>query len=336
MIKRVGFYREFGGHGDPSASASAPSLRDAVRAAGEWDEDQIVAYLESATEIYSTMGAERDVITGDDWIPGAGSLVTDGSWLWLVELAHYVRNHHMALPSDFVDHIRANGYVSPSLSHEQSLKIFNEYFDRDASHGATAPRSTLRPFFTWYVPALTSTSSAALIKQLGAAGLSVAHPLTDALFGFRETVEGRKGPLMGGPDVLAASLADGQYRDVEFQCWMGYDQSLATHVRRIDPSAQKVTFQIADVPEADREDAVAALVRALDQDAAHCLGFVIDRVGTSGEQDWDRVLVGHGGQLAVLPDIVGIRRERLSAHPEFAAAHGTEYGPLAVFHRPER
>ncbi|MFE1309300.1 hypothetical protein [Streptomyces sp. NPDC058755] len=131
MIKRVGFYQEFGDHGGPSASA--PSLRDAVRAAGEWDEDRIVAYLESSREIYSAMGAERDVITGDAWIPGAGSLATDGTWLWPVELAHYVRRHHIALPAEFVAHIRGNDYVSPVLSHEQALEIFNEHFGRDAS-----------------------------------------------------------------------------------------------------------------------------------------------------------------------------------------------------------
>lgn len=334
MIKRVGFYQEFGEHGDPSASA--PSLRDAVRTAGEWDEDRIVAYLESSPEIYSAMGAERDVITGDVWIPGAGSLVTDGTWLWPVELAHYVRRHHIALPAEFVAHIRGNDYAGPVVSHERALEIFNEHFGRDASDGADAQPAAPKPFFVWYLPTLTSVSSRALINQLGTAGLSVVHPLTDALFGSRETADGRREPLMGGPDVLVASLADGQYRDVEFQCWMGYDQPVTAHVRRLDPSTQKVTVQIVDVPAADREEVVAALVRTLDQDAAHCLGFVIDRVGTSGGQDWDRILVGPGEQLAALPDIVGIRRDRLSAHPELAAVKSTEYGPLAVFHRPEQ
>ncbi|MFI1768684.1 hypothetical protein ACH41H_42545 [Streptomyces sp. NPDC020800] len=334
MIKGVGFYQEFGDHGDPSAPAS--SLHDAVRTAGDRDEDRIVAYLESSTEIYSVMGAERDVVTGDAWIPGAGSLVTDGTWLWPVELAHYVRRHHIALPVEFVAHIRGNDHVSPALSQERARDIFDEYFGPDASDGADAPIGALEPFFVWYLPALTSASSDALIKQLGTAGLSVAHPLTDALFGSRETADGRREPLTGGPDVLAASLAGDRYREVEFQCWMGYDQPVTVLVRRLDPSTQKVTVRIADVPAPDREEAVAALVRTLDQDAAHCLGFVIDRVGTSGGQDWDRILVGPGERWAVWPDIVGIRRDRLAAHPELAAVKSTEYGPLAVFHRPRR
>ncbi|MFY4717717.1 hypothetical protein [Streptomyces sp. LaBMicrA B280] len=334
MIKRVGFFTELGGHSD--ASGPAPSLRDSTRVAGQWDEDQVVAYLESSTEIYSTMGAERDIITGDVWIPGAGSLVTDGAWLWPVELAHYVRHHHVALPADFVDHIRANGYASPALSREQALEVFNEYFDRDASDDSAAPGSALRPYFTWYSPTLTGATGRELVKQLGTAGLSVAHPLTDAVFGFGETAEGTKEPFMGGPGLLTASLADGKYREVEFQCWTGYDQYFTVNVQRIDPSIQRFTFQIADLPSADREKAVAALVRTLDQGAARCLGFVIDRVGTSGGQDWDRILIGSGERLAVWPDIVGIQRDRLPAHPELSAAQPTEYGALAVFHRPER
>ncbi|MEU6220388.1 hypothetical protein ABZ845_23155 [Streptomyces sp. NPDC047022] len=334
MIKRVGFHRELGGHNAPWASC--PSLRDAVRGTGERDEDQIVAYLESSTEIYSTMGAERDVITGDAWIPGAGSLVTDGTWLWPVELAHYVRNHHVALPGGFVEHIRAGGYVSPAVSPGQVRGILGEQMGWGTPDGAASPRSVPRPFFTWYLPAPTGTSSRALLARLEAAGLSAAHPLTGALIGFQETAESRRTPLVGGPDVLAASLADGRYRDVEIHCWMGPDQCLAAQVRRIGPTVQRFTFQIADVPEADRGQAVAALVRTLDQDAAHCLGFVIDRSGASEGQDWDGILTGSGGRLAVWPDIVGIQRDRLPSHPELAAAKPTEYGGLAVFHRRER
>ncbi|PKW09341.1 hypothetical protein SAMN05428944_3504 [Streptomyces sp. 1222.5] len=254
MIKRAGF-----------TGKSGNFLRDAVRAVGERDEDRLVAYLESSTEIYSVMGAERDVVTGDTWIPGAGSLVTDGTWLWPAELAHYVRRHHVLLPADFVAHIRDNGYVCPALPEERARAIFDEHFGRDGATGADARDATPEPFFLWYVPRLTRAASLTLIKQLGAAGLSVVHPLTDALFGSRETSDGGRAPLLGGPDVLADSLADDRYHEVEFQCWMGYDRPVPARVRRLAPSVQRVTVRIADVPESEREEAVAALVRTLDR-----------------------------------------------------------------------
>ena len=55
------------------------------------DEDRILAHLESAREIYTAMGAQRDALASDEWIAGSESLVTDGTWIWPVDLVHYVR-----------------------------------------------------------------------------------------------------------------------------------------------------------------------------------------------------------------------------------------------------
>ncbi|WP_333763763.1 hypothetical protein [Streptomyces sp. IBSBF 2390] len=65
--------------------------------------------------------------------------------------------------------------------------------------------------------------------------------------------------------MLADSLSDDRYHEVEFQCWMGYDRPVTARVRRLAPSVQRITVQIADVPEAEREEVVAVLVRVLDR-----------------------------------------------------------------------
>ncbi|MCX4641475.1 hypothetical protein [Streptomyces sp. NBC_01446] len=333
MIKQAGFYRELDGHGE--GKKPAPSLRDAARSTGEWDEDRILGYMESSTEIFSAMGAERDVITDDVWITGAGSLITDGTWMWPVELVHYVRRHHVALPDEFVAHIRNQNYISPDVSHERSRAIFDERFGKNASAEATAQdNSTTDGFFTWYQPPLTTATSQALLNSLEVSGLSAVHPLSDALFGFCETREGKREPLTGGTENLLSALTDEQYRAIEFACWMGYDQHLATTVEHVDDATQKLTFQLTEIPEPDREEAVAALVRTLDQNPENCLGFVIDRTGTTRVQDWDRVLLDPADPVTAWPDTLAILRNRLPAHPELADTTSTEYGPLAVFHRP--
>ncbi|KUN89642.1 hypothetical protein AQJ66_04185 [Streptomyces bungoensis] len=329
MIKRAGFYREIGGRA--TTADDAPSLRDAVQDSGPWDEDRVLAYLGSALEIYTTMGAERDVLTGEEWIAGSGSLMTDGTWLWPVDLTHYVRRHHAALPREFLDHIRANNYTVPVVTDEQARRIFQEEFPDNAP--AAAP-SKAAGFFTWYVPKLDSARAHQLLTHLETAGLSAVHPLTHALFGFRETPVGNREPLTGDGAALAAALADDRYAMAEFTCWKGYDQSLTGIVRRTDETTQSITLRLTDVPVSDREEAVAALVRTLDQDAADCRGFVIDRAGVSASQDWDRILVGDGGHFTAWPDTVGILRDRVGDHPELADSKPTAYGPLDVFHRP--
>jgi hypothetical protein len=329
MIKRAGFYREIGG--PDATSDDAPSLHAAVHDSGPWDEDRILAYLESALEIYTTMGAQRDALTGDEWIAGSGSLMTDGTWVWPIDLAHYVRRHHVALPQEFVDHIRANGYTVPAVPNERARQIFHEEFP-ESTPITTAPKSA--GFFTWYVPKLTSTDATQLLAHLEDAGLCVVHPLTNALFGFRETPTGNREPLIGDGTVLATALAEDRYSRVEFTCWKGYDQSMTGIVRCTDETTQSITLRLTDLPEPDREEAVAALVRTLDQDAARCRGFVIDRTGVSTAQDWDSILTGVGTRFTTWPDTVGILRKRVPEHPELADSKPTAYGPLDVFHRP--
>ncbi|MGW5303311.1 hypothetical protein ACWERF_05210 [Streptomyces griseoluteus] len=329
MIKRAGFYREIGGRA--TTADDAPSLRDAVRDGGPWDEHRVLAYLESALEIYSTMGAERDVLTGEEWIVGSGSLMTDGTWLWPVDLTHYVRRHHAVLPQEFLDHIRASHYTVPVVPDERARHIFQEEFP---GHAPAAAPSKAAGFFTWYVPNLDGARAHQLLTHLETAGLSAVHPLTNALFGFRETPVGHREPLMGDGAALAAALAADRYSKVEFTCWKGYDQSLTGIVRRTDETTQSITLRLTDVPVSDREEAVAALVRTLDQDAADCRGFVIDRAGVSASQDWDRILVGDGGHFTMWPDTVGILRDRVGNRPELADSKPTAYGPLDVFHRP--
>ncbi|WP_262059468.1 hypothetical protein [Streptomyces sp. STR69] len=328
MIKRAGFYREIGGQA--TVRDDAPSLLDAVQDSGPWDEDRILAYLESAPEIYTTMGSEHDALTGEGWIAGSGSLITDGTWLWPVDLVHYVRRHHAALPQEFLDHIRANDYTVPDVPDEQARRIFQEEFPDSAP--ATTP-SKATGFFTWYVPKLNSTSARQLLAHLEIAGLSAVHPLTNALFGFRETPTGNREPLIGDGTALAAALADDRYSKAEFTCWKGYDQSLTGIVRRTDETTQSITLRLTDVPAPDREEAVAALVRTLDQDATECRGFVIDRTGVSASQDWDRILTGNGAHFTVWPDTIGILRDHVGSHPELANSKPAAYGPLDVFHR---
>ncbi|MGX9886640.1 hypothetical protein [Streptomyces sp. NPDC002276] len=336
MTKRAGFYREVGG--PDAAAGDAPSLRndvrDDVRGSGPWDEDRVLGYLESAREIYTTMGARRDALDGDEWIAGSESLLTDGSWIWPVDLVHYVRRHHVALPQEFLEHIRANGYTVPAVSDERARHIFQEEFP-DSAPAAASPQSVLQPvgFFTWYVPKLTGTSARQFLARLENAGLSAVHPLTNTLFGFRETPTGNREPLMGDGTALAAALADDRYSKTEFTCWKGYDQSLPGIVRRTDETTHSVTLRLTDVPAPDREETVAALMRTLAQDTAECRGFVIDRTGVSASQDWDRTLTGDGAHFTVWPDTIGILRNRVGNHPELANSKPTAYGPLDVFHR---
>ncbi|MFD5570734.1 hypothetical protein [Streptomyces cadmiisoli] len=124
MIRPAGFFSELSpGWGLPVDG----SIRDAVGAPREPDEDSIVAYLRKGTGIWSEMGAEPDVLNPEGpTLTGAGSLYTDGEWIWREDLAHYVAKYHVALPADFLVHVRALNHVAPEVPERRLIEIASE------------------------------------------------------------------------------------------------------------------------------------------------------------------------------------------------------------------
>jgi hypothetical protein len=113
QLRRAGFFRELR-HGDPTG----PSLRDCVADAAAPDEDQILKYLASGNLLVGCLGIADDVLK-----PGAISasphIMTDGVWAWSNDLEYYVRTYHARLPTEFVEHMRANQWRAPRLSDDE-------------------------------------------------------------------------------------------------------------------------------------------------------------------------------------------------------------------------
>ncbi|MFF0514916.1 hypothetical protein [Streptomyces sp. NPDC004250] len=100
------------------------SIKDAARTSGEPDEQGILSYLRQGAEIWSEMGAQPDVLDPEGPIlAGAGSLYTDGVWLWRDDLTYYVATYHLVLPQDFITHVRERDHAPPRVPESQLLDI---------------------------------------------------------------------------------------------------------------------------------------------------------------------------------------------------------------------
>ncbi|MFJ2113240.1 MULTISPECIES: hypothetical protein [unclassified Streptomyces] len=330
MIKRIGFYREFN---PQNPDDSAPSIHDDVRSHALHDESQTLEYMSSSVEIYSTMGADRDVISDDEWIPGAGSLVTDGTWLWPVELEYYVRRYHVELPEDFLTDIRASNYTPPTVPHARVVEIFNDVFGPSAFQAARGS-TEITGFFSWYLSDLTVQTWGRLLRALKSVGLDPRDRFTDDMFlsGTREGNEFSRS-MRSEPDVVAL-LADPGDGEVALHLWFDTDTSPVVRVRRLDDTTTAVVHDLTGLLEPEREEVVAALVQALDSFRDDCRGFVLDRAGRTSPDAWDALVVDHAwpsGQP--FPDSVAITPD-LGAPPSGAdAVTRTDYGHLTVFSR---
>ncbi|QCB23982.1 hypothetical protein E5N77_20925 [Streptomyces sp. SS52] len=120
-VRSVGFFTELApGWGFPAEG----SLAEAVRDCGEADESRVVSYLRGGTWIWAEMGAERDVLDPEGpTLVSAGSLCTDGAWVWREDLSYYLATYHLALPDAFVARVRELAYSPPVVPESRLFEI---------------------------------------------------------------------------------------------------------------------------------------------------------------------------------------------------------------------
>jgi hypothetical protein len=121
MLRLLGFYEELG-----PGESYASSMREAMRDRPGPDEDGLTRYLSSGYVVFDVMETSADVISGDRRIIGAPSFVTDGEWLWRLDLVSYVSRYHLCLPSDFAEHARSREFRVPQLTEEHLEAVGTE------------------------------------------------------------------------------------------------------------------------------------------------------------------------------------------------------------------
>ncbi|MFV8129276.1 hypothetical protein [Streptomyces syringium] len=94
------------------------SLSDGVDHLEPFLREQISRYLLESVSLISAGN------TSDPLAPERGPVVpfgfsTDGSWAWPAYWSYYVREYGMALPEEFISHMRSLNFTPPKLSSEQ-------------------------------------------------------------------------------------------------------------------------------------------------------------------------------------------------------------------------
>jgi hypothetical protein len=87
----------------------------------DWRE--ICQYVGSGTVVMDVMDVELDIISDDQHISGASSILTDGEWIWRKDFIYYLKRYKLVMPEKFVERIRSVGYVASSLSGERMAEV---------------------------------------------------------------------------------------------------------------------------------------------------------------------------------------------------------------------
>ncbi|MFZ2752447.1 MAG: hypothetical protein WAZ48_03270 [Lysobacteraceae bacterium] len=108
-----GFWKE--DYGD-----NFPPLVDASRC--RWDpalQVKVVSYLQRCPIWIASPGAVCSLLD-EGVVAGTVSIRTDGKWAWQETVAHYVGQHQLALPSEFLAHLELRNYLPPT---EQEVDV---------------------------------------------------------------------------------------------------------------------------------------------------------------------------------------------------------------------
>ena len=122
-LREAGFFRELPyGYSTSVGDPSKPSLLESMHKLDKSDKKQIVAFLKSGNTLAVAPCVSKDVLDPNKFI-GTLAILTDGTWVWSDDLAYYVQQYNVALPSDFLTHMQNHGWQAKVMTHEE-LALF--------------------------------------------------------------------------------------------------------------------------------------------------------------------------------------------------------------------
>jgi hypothetical protein len=108
-VRLIGFFAEL----NPNRSdLSCGSIFEAIQDSKQDDERELIDYLRDGAPLIDIMESVLDAISGDGYVTGGSSILTDGVWIWREDLPYYVEHYHIRLTEEFVRHVRALAYKS--------------------------------------------------------------------------------------------------------------------------------------------------------------------------------------------------------------------------------
>lgn len=123
-LRQAGFFRELE-HGDPDG----PWLRDAVAESPPQECERIADYLRAGNAFAVTGVAVDDILDPERTNIAVLMTMTDGQWEWPSDLLYYFEEYNVAIPDDFVRHMRAGNWTPPLMSDDQLIALAKEVFD---------------------------------------------------------------------------------------------------------------------------------------------------------------------------------------------------------------
>lgn len=104
-LPAVGFYRELA-----YGQEDEPSLADVMGRGDPAIKEQVLDYLAAGEVVEIVFTVSTDVLDETAAPIGPLRILSDGAFVWPSDLAHYVEHYDVALPHEFVAHMKARNW----------------------------------------------------------------------------------------------------------------------------------------------------------------------------------------------------------------------------------
>ncbi len=121
-LRPLGFFRELK-HGDPDG----PWFHEMRDGYGDGNRSAPVRYLTNGALLAASGTPACDEFDPSHPLIGPLYVLTDGTWIWPSDLPYYVDRYGVALPEEFLVHAGRQQWTPPQLSHEDLVRITEEY-----------------------------------------------------------------------------------------------------------------------------------------------------------------------------------------------------------------
>ncbi|WP_141544550.1 hypothetical protein [Amycolatopsis sulphurea] len=122
ILKPVGFFSEL--EEQAEFETFSGSIFEAVRDRLQPHETKIINYLKRGIGLFDIMEGTDDPVADDgSGVSGGSSLLTDGVWVWRLDLPYLVEKHHLALDGEFISHARSMNYAIPEIPDEVACDL---------------------------------------------------------------------------------------------------------------------------------------------------------------------------------------------------------------------
>ncbi len=122
-LKKVGHFSDLS-YGDNSQDSLGNARRKLE--VDNLELSKITHYLSGGYQVAASPGITRDILSTEHKHIGPAFILSDGVWRWHSDLAYYVENYRVALPEEFLIHMRAVQYQIDTEAVERELEKYDE------------------------------------------------------------------------------------------------------------------------------------------------------------------------------------------------------------------